>query len=60
MKIQINRDMKIVLLSALKEGILDTSQIPELENSMVQIIYRPTPLSEEDIEDIRRIESGND
>jgi len=60
MKIQINRDMKIVLLSALKEGILDTEMIPELDDLSPKIIFCPTPLSEEDIEDIRRIESGND
>ena len=60
MKIQIDRNLKIVLLSALKEGILDTSKILELENSLPKIIYSPTPLSEKDIEDIRRIENGND
>jgi len=59
MKIQIDRNLKIVLLSALKEGVLDTEMIPELDNSLPKIIFCPTPLSEKDIEDLRRIENGN-
>ena len=58
MIIQIDKNLKIVLLKALKAGYLDTSKIPEIDNSWPQIVFFPTPLSEKDMEDIKRIERG--
>ena len=58
MKIQIDRELKIVLLQALKDGFIDTDKIPQWGGT--QLVFSPVPLTEKDIEEIKALQEGKD
>jgi|GEM_PF-5368228 len=47
MKIKINRELKIKLLEAMKDGYIDTDNIPELQN--MNAVFHIVPIEKEGV-----------
>jgi hypothetical protein len=57
MIVQIDREMRIKLLKALRDGYVDTEDLPCFNENGTKLIFSPTPLTQKDIEEIKRLQA---